>query len=202
MYKTSCAFLFALTLTVAPAFARCACEGPQTPVEEFAQKAVSAARKMPSESDRTIARNFRMQGLLEDASQYYRSAATKAASEVEAARANVNSAAEVEQIALHSAAVHREAAAFFSQKGDAATAAQNWESAINDELAAHKMNNDLATEYGTVGRLYEQAHQINKAAEMFKKQADTLSANHGRYDAGTQFALSEYNRLSRLAKNQ
>jgi hypothetical protein len=199
MHKAASTALLTILIAAAPAFSRCACEGPQTSLDDQTQKAASAARQLPSEGDRSIARSFRSKGLPADAEQYYRSAATKADSEVTAAKTGMTGASELEQIALHSAAVHREVASFFNQKGDAATAAVNWEMAISDEQAAHKTNADLSTEYGTVARLYEQAGKLAKAAEMFKRQADMLAAAHGRYDASTQFALSEYARLTRRA---
>jgi len=194
MHKKSIAFLFALSFsTNLPALA-CSCEN-RTSFDDLSQQAATAARRLPSETDRLLARDFRKQGMPIDAAQYFRSASTKATAEAETARTGISTAADLQQTALHSASVHREVSSFFLQQGDAATAATNWEAAINDELLAHKSNRDLGTEYGTVARLYEQAGNPSKAADLWKKQADTLSATHGRYDADVQFALSEYNRL-------
>lgn len=200
MHRMGIALTLLLLAASTPAFARCACEGPEPPGEDLQQKAADSARKLPSEADRQLARNLRMKGLGSDAAPYYRSAASKAAAEVEAARADLQSANDLEQTALHSAAVHREVASYFSVLGDAATAASNWESAINDELIAHKVNADLATDYGTVARLYEQAHNFSKAADMYKKEGDALAALHGRYDQSAQFAYGEYSRLTRKVR--
>lgn len=201
MHGHSALLLAAAIIFLAPAAeSRCACQGPPGAIEEMTQKAASAARRLPSEGDRQIAAGMRAKGLLDDAAQYYRSAAAKAEAEAAEAKTQPKSASEVEQVALHSAAIHREAASFFAHRGDAQSAAINWELAINNELAVHKINTGLATEYGTVARLYEQAGKLDKAAELYKKQADTLAAVHGRYDSGTQFALSEFSRVSRRAK--
>lgn len=197
MYRLQIALATFMLLASQPAFAGCACMAPATPQEDMQQKAADSARKLPSEADRQLARNLRMKRLVADAAQYFKSAASKAALEVEAARTDLKSANDLEQTALHSAAVHREAASYFASEGEAAIAAENWESAIANELMAHKPNADLATEYGTVARLYEQAKNFAKAADMYKKQGDMLASLHGRYDHNAQFAYGEYTRLTR-----
>jgi hypothetical protein len=129
--------LVALTLAafiVSPSssLAKCACEDKSS-LDSVTQQAMNAAFKLPSEADRSLARNLRKQGLPVDAAQYYLSASSKAAVEIADARSKMaattaaTSASDLEQISLHSASIHREAASFFTQQGNAKDAAINWE---------------------------------------------------------------------------
>lgn len=197
-------FAFSLLAINSPADARCACLD-KTKSSQDNIEAASAARRLPSEADRTIARDFRTKNMLVDAEQYYQTAATKATNELAESQEKLKQAAplvtfpEHQQLALHSADIQREAASFFRQRGKMAEAAAIWEQAIASELAGNKQSKNLGTEYGTLARLYESAGRPNKAAEIYQKQIEVLAATKGRYSSEAAFAQAEVNRLRRLS---
>ncbi len=178
----------------------CACQG-KISLDQFSKQEAEAARRLPSESDRNIAREFRNNGMFMDAAHWYRQASDNAAVEVTQYQEKLQqqsqdvTAPALEQLALHSAGIHREASSFFRQCGKVSETATTWEQAIAAEIAANKQS-DLATEYATIAKLYESAGQPTKAAAMYKKQIEILAASKGRYSREASLAQSELKRLN------
>jgi hypothetical protein len=185
-----------------PADAKCNCENKNS-LDKFSEQEAEAARRLPSEADRQLARDFRNKGLMVDAAEWYQSASKKAAGELADVKAKSSeasastTAANLQQIALHSAAVQREASSFLRQQGKLLESAAAWEHAITAEVLAEKTGAaDLSTEYGTLARLYESAGKPAKAAELYRKQITVLAASKGRYSSEAAFAESQYRRLT------
>jgi uncharacterized protein HemY len=194
-----CLILAACLLTEIPAYG-CACQNKSRATRSTEPLSVTA--RLSSESDVSIAREFKDKEMFVDAQQWYQNAITKADYEAYDARMRVGkgqmSASEFQQVVLHAATIEREASSFFRNHGKLAEAASSWEKAIAAEALAQKRTTN-ATEYGTLARLYEQAGVINKAAEMYRKQMEVLTLSNGKNSVEAAFASSEYKRLQQLS---
>ena len=171
-------------MTVASAFAECACMQHKDPSVLQAQEQLRA-NTLASESQRVIARNFWHQQLNIDASSSYRSAVDKATAELSQARKQSDegtvTAARLESLFAHTADIQREAAEFFKSEGELGQAAAYLESALLNEVDAKGDSALLSEHYEQLAQLYEAAHQYDKASEFYKKQIILTEQTKGRY---------------------
>lgn len=206
----SCSLLLTVLASAnVSAMARCACEGDAISrvdaLSIAARAAAEAALKLPSESDRRLARDFRSRNLLVDADEWYLSSVRKAGSELTEAHTQLQqspstvTAPELEQTAAHSASVAREACTYFQLRGQVLSAAQSWEIALNAETVARRLPRDVAMQYGIVAKLFESSGQVAKASELYRKQLDLIQATSGRYSPDAAFAQKQLARLERLS---
>ena len=180
-------FLAAMALSlsiVSPALADCNCM-KTSPEEAMRQQREITLKRLPSEGDRQLARQFNQQRLPQDAQTYFESAVKKAAGETEY---------------LHTADIQREYARFQRKQGQFGAAAKLLEQAVENEVKANRPDLNLENEYSQIAALYVLVGDHANAAETYKRLLAVRETTKGRYSPEAAEAQAAYSQaIKRLS---